>query len=964
MNNSIVIRLFKNIIIPLVAFSLLFAGGGKIVGNVSEKDTDDALIGVNIIVEELSVGAASDVDGNYVILNIPAGTYTIKASYIGYSSVVVKNVRVSIDQTTWLNISMNEEALQGQEVIVTAERPMVQKDLTASQKTTSAEEIKVMPVESFLGVLTTQAGVNEGHDGKLHIRGGRDNEVGYYIDGVAVTNPFFTNSLAINVSNQALEEMKVVSGAFNAEYGNAMSGIVNLQIREGGKTYHGNFTTYSGDYNSNDKDLYLNIDDISLFARQVYEGSLNGPVPLLSSGGKFTFNLTGKHYDNDGYFYGKREHLPGDYATFPQNGFWIWQMGGWNEDLFAQQLYQNEAGNWVDYFDTTNVYSEKDIDVVAMNPSVGNNYLLKLTYRFTPRIKLSGQLLHGDSKYRNYVHTYKYNPDGVSTQETRNNNYSLKLNQAIGSKSYYEANVFYGTTNYMLYYKNPIDLKDKSNIYSASDDNRDGFYIVATSDTAGREQYELYNHNFVESLRIFGVPSSATFVFGGTQRAQRYRQSTSQGGKLDFTSQITSRHEVKTGISYREDDLDERYINILFDGVKYKVPTILPENSSSSHSRYKKKATFVSSYLQDKLEYQNFVMNIGLRYDYFNPNSNYIADLLDPTGERKKAKPKEVYSPRIGVALPITDQGIFHFSYGHFYQMPTLRLLFQEPIFGVSGSPTVGYANVRPEKTVAYEFGLQQQLTRVLAIETNIFYKDIRDLLATQTIKYKDEKGPSSYNVYLNRDYGAVKGFTFSVTKNYDAVTKLSAFFDYTYQITEGNAVESGSFFLNTISGLEEEKNIVPLTWDQSHVINITTTLSEPNKWSASLITKISSGWPYSPTYPKYSELQSINPDPNSGRKPWQQTIDLLLNKYFNVSGFSVGVFAKVYNLLDRKNEKLVFDDTGRSGYTFVNRSSQETDVFKSHYGEPGIHTWEEYENRPNYYRSPRLVTLGLTVNF
>lgn len=914
----------------VMGMTVSYAGGGKISGRVIDAETNDPLIGVNILVEDLSVGTASDANGNYTILNIPSGTYNVKATYIGYTTIKVTDIRVSLDQTTIQNFALTPEVLEGQEVTVVAERPMIQKDLTASQKTTTAEEIKAMPVENFLGVLTTQAGVNVGANGALHIRGGRDNEVAYYIDGVSVSNPFFTNSLAINVSNQALEEMKVISGAFNAEYGNAMSGVVNLQIKEGGKQYHGNLTAYSGDYISNDTDIYLNIDDVNPTARYVIEGTLNGPVPVINLGRRITFNLTGKYRDNQGYYYGVREHTPGDWAYFPISGEYEYQMGG-------------------------------DSSIVPMNTSQGSDILFKLTYKISPMIKISGQYLHGRSNYKSYIHSYKYNPDGVGDQESNNNNYSLKFNHALSAKTFYELNVFSGNTDYKHYYSDPIDL-DKA--YSSVDPDRTGFYIVATLDSLGREQYELYNHGYYESLRIFGQPSSATFNFGGTERTHSYRSSLSKGGKFDITSQINPRHELKSGLSYRIDELDERIFTILFDGVKYRIPTILPENSTSSHSHYNKTAKFVSGYVQDKLEYQNFIMNIGLRYDSFDPNAEYIADLLNPSGERKIAKPKQMWSPRIGVALPITDQGIFHFSYGHFYQMPTLRYLFREPIIGVSGSPLLGYADLNPEKTVTYEFGLQQQLTPTLAIETNIFYKDIRDLLASQTIKYKGPSGPQSYSIYLNKDYGTVKGFTFSLTKARDPVTKLSAFLDYTYQVTDGNAVESGSFFLNAISGIEEEKNIVPLSWDQSHIINATTTFSEPNNWSVSIITKLSSGWPYTPDYPKYTELQNINPDPNSGRKPWQQSVDLLMNKSLKIIGIHYSIFAKIYNLFDRRNERYVFNDTGRAGYTFVNQSQQETDAFKNHYGEPGIHTWKEYQTRPNFYRSPRLVTLGIAMNF
>jgi len=365
--------------------------------------------------------------GISVIINISPGDYSLQISFIGYATQKIKGLRVNIDQTTIQNIMLTHEVLEGQEVVVLADRPMIQKDLTSSQKITTGAEIKGMPVESFLGVLTTQAGVNQGADGALHIRGGRANEIGYYIDGVAVSNPFFTNSLAINVSNKALEEMKVVSGGFNAEYGNAMSGIVNLQIKEGGKNYEGSFSVYSGDYLSSDTDLYTNIDNVNLTANMIMEGSLSGPVPIISGGDRLTFNISGRLSDNDGYLYGIREHTPKDFADFPASGDWYIEKGG-------------------------------DGKFVSMNPSRNLNSLGKLTFRLTPRLKLSGQLLFTENNWKSYVHRYKYNPDGTYNYSNKNTNYSLKLNHAIGSKSYYEANGFFSTTNYSMYlFKDPLN---------------------------------------------------------------------------------------------------------------------------------------------------------------------------------------------------------------------------------------------------------------------------------------------------------------------------------------------------------------------------------------------------------------------------------------------------------------------------------------------------------------------------
>ena len=245
---------------------IIFGSNGKITGTVSQKTNGEPAVGVNIILVDSYMGAATDENGRFTILNVPPGTYSLRADAIGFAQVLVQNGRVPTSQTTELSIKLEESVVEGQEVTVVAERPLVQKDLTASQRVTSAKEIQDMPVESFLGVLTTHAGVNQSAGGALHVRGGRSNEVGYFIDGVSVSNPFFTNSLAVSVSNKALEEMKLVSGAFNAEYGNAMSGVVNVKIKDGnykvGIRPH-NITTYKEGNNSVEINGKVQISELS-----------------------------------------------------------------------------------------------------------------------------------------------------------------------------------------------------------------------------------------------------------------------------------------------------------------------------------------------------------------------------------------------------------------------------------------------------------------------------------------------------------------------------------------------------------------------------------------------------------------------------------------------------------------------------------------------------------------------------
>ncbi|MFQ5627117.1 MAG: TonB-dependent receptor domain-containing protein [bacterium] len=898
MNVASLFKFFTSFFLLSFISTGLLANTGKFAGRVTEKGTGEPLPGVNVIVVGTTRGAATDLNGEFVILNVRPGNYSLKASFIGYGVVTVQNLRISTGNTTRQDFVLSPEAIAGEEIVIVAERPLVQKDLTSSQKVTTAEEIKELPVESFLGVLVTQSGVNQGASGEIHIRGGRSNEIGYYIDGVSVANPFFTNSLATNVSNKALEELKVISGAFNAEYGNAMSGIVNLQLKEGGARYNGSLTAYTGDYISNDSDIFINIDDRDVFANQVFEGNLTGPVPGFGS--NFTFNISSRYSDNEGYMYGVREHLPGDSANFAGD-FWYVEQNG------------------------DNVF-------VPMNSRTDLNFLTKLTYKLAPNLKLSGQLLYDRGRWRAYnasTHPYNFNPDGTTRLRDDNYNYSLKLNHAF-SRSFYEASFFYSTTDFRQF---------------AFEDENDPRYVPTT--------------------RIIGEATSPYFVFGGTQMGRNFRESSSLGFKLDYTNQINARHEIKTGIDIRKDNLQERNVVVRFDNIQFDQPTVLPENESPSHSFYDNDITFVSGYLQDKIEYQNFIVNAGVRYDRYDPNAEYFTDLLDPDSnepnKRTKAEIKQRLSPRLGVSFPITDRGILHFSYGHFYQMPTLRRLYQVSVFGAGNAPTVGFSNLKPQKTVNYEFGLQQQFGDKIAVELAVFQKDIRDLLARQDIRYDSrEFGPSSYRVYLNKDYGSIKGFTFSLTKRYDPATKFSAWLDYTFQTTEGNDVRAGAFRFSEFSGLEEEKAIVPLNWDQRHVINATVTISEPNNWGVSFIGAVSSGWPHTPNIP----FANYVPEANSGRKPWQQNLNLHAYKHIDLNKLRFTVFTKIFNVFDRRNERFVFNDTGSANYTFVNRTTQETPELISHYGEPGIHEWSEYQVRPYWYSAPRSVQAGMTLEF
>ena len=222
----------KVLIICCTVLQTVFAGTtGKLTGAITIKDTGEPLVGANILIEGTGLGAATDLGGNYFILQVPPGKYSVRFTMIGFQGLVVNNVRVQVDLTTRLDGALSEKVIGMDEVVVQASRPMIQTDVTYSQANISSDEVAMLPVEEFEDVIALQAGVVTAN-GEIHVRGGRGGEIAYMIDGITVTDPF-NSDIAVEIENNAIQELQFISGTFNAEYGQAMSGIVNIITKDG-----------------------------------------------------------------------------------------------------------------------------------------------------------------------------------------------------------------------------------------------------------------------------------------------------------------------------------------------------------------------------------------------------------------------------------------------------------------------------------------------------------------------------------------------------------------------------------------------------------------------------------------------------------------------------------------------------------------------------------------------------------
>jgi outer membrane receptor protein involved in Fe transport len=397
----------------------------------------------------------------------------------------------------------------------------------------------------------------------------------------------------------------------------------------------------------------------------------------------------------------------------------------------------------------------------------------------------------------------------------------------------------------------------------------------------------------------------------------------------------------------RSSQLYEKSFTILYDedtGYKPEIPT----SDTPFNNKYTKHPFEYSAYLQDKIEYNDLVINMGLRWDFFEPDGEVLADPSDPnyhqplkpinqyfdenndgTISEAEARPdnkksdadrlkywfrkttsKSQLSPRLALAFPITDKGVMHFSYGHFFQIPQYRYLYINPDFEITPvSDILGNANLEPERTTQYEVGFQQQIGSNLGLDMTGFYKDIRNLLGIKIVDVFG--GGDRYFLYVNRDYGNIRGIVISITRRPTGF--ISGTLSYTYSISEGNASDPAAAYYDEQAGNEPEKQLVALDWDQRHTLNTTITFHAFRGSGISFIGQYGSGLPYTP-----SLAGTRIAFENSERRPDQFDVDIRSYWNFKILGLNAALHFNIYNLFDRRNEVSVYYDTGRAGYSLI----------------------------------------------
>jgi hypothetical protein len=556
---------------------------------------------------------------------------------------------------------------------------------------------------------------------------------------------------------------------------------------------------------------------------------------------------------------------------------------------------------------------------------------------------------------------------------------------------------------------NPYTPEGKDTLSAIIARNSAYTYIA---DSTGPEGY-------IDPSVLGGMPAYS-FVLYGMDPNHYYQSTQYWAGKFDFTSQLTKIHELKFGAEARFHELTLHSYQIvakkdsLGNAIVPFEPAI-PEYENLNRHDYVRNPREISSYIQDKIELKNIILNVGLRFDYFDANSVVPTDPNDPSifypfknehkyknwipmpanyqgtldqytesllaqniireytpDERrefmqKKVDPKITLSPRLGFAFPITDRGILHFSYGHFYQIPQFQYLYTDPDFKVNSTSSIstvvmGNADLEPQKTVMYEFGLQQQFSDAISCNVTLFYRDVRGWVGTSSLidlkRSETMISGSGYSKYVNKDYENVKGITLKIEKRMSDNYSFRA--DYTFQSAEGTYTDPNDEYNDIRNNRAAVLTLLPLGFDQRHTANVQFIYSISD-WVFSLIGRYWTGLPYTPTAPTgagtigmYAVTGLVT---NSERLPSQKTIDMTISKSIRLfSQVDMEIFLNVYNLLDQRDATNVYTDTGSPDYTTASQSIP--------YNVKRVSTVDDFVNQPSWYTAPRQVQLGLTLGF
>ena len=1024
MNKSHIKTLIGFLVLALLIPGMVFAQQGKVRGLVTDGETGDALPGANVVIEGTSLGASSDLDGSYIILGVPPGVYSIKANFIGYQSVSISNVRVNADLTITMDFELKSSAIAVDALLIIAERPIVQRNTTNTIRMTTQEDIENLPIRGLQNIVALNAGTVQ-QDGILHIRGGREREVAYFVDGATATNPLF-NTENITVIQEAVEEIQMQSGGMTAEFGGANSGVVKTAVRTGAPSF-----AVTLDYRT-DALASKGEEFLSTTSRGYHNfvGTVSGPLTS-----KLRYFVAGQYN-----YLGNRDHIFVEPFRF---------------DGLVQDEFQRaeEEGSPLDPIGfQRNFLPNNDRRNASVNGTLVYNFTNTLKFRLSgnydytrlpERISVFGGSILGASgpAFASALNSVFSNRFARQTEKT--GNVSLRATHLLNSTTFYDVQVNWSGRSFKNF--DPVFGDD----WLAYSDQREW-------DARGMDTSEWQS--------VFRGPRllSTIFDFRFTPRnmpIDSYSKNSqfSIGGSLDFTSQFNKNIELKAGGRFDRWSMRLYSVNsvstalaFLFgsDGetlrtfeseyirrvelgrtgstrsgnISYYGWDVDGENKVNSGVLGPRNPVFASAYVQSKMEYRDLIINLGVRFERIDAKVLQPDNVENPTFDTKndfidestvtETDAEDFVLPRVNFAFPVTDRTVFYAQFGKYIQMPRLTDLYRSGVRSLSRDTSVrtrslyGFFNqytgftAKPERTTQYELGIRQSLTDDFAFTLTAFYKELEDQLRLDRFLADGTgdlaAGTPIISSWINNDFGNTKGL--EMTLELRRTRRLAAKINYTLSNSRGTGSDSRSTRVAvsdaTIS--DYPTLVYNLDYNQTH----RGTLLLDYRWARgdggsilqglglNALVTFNSGH----NYTRIAEPQNLgqanpwnvgvraildrrgaNPvEPlNNSTTPWNFNVDLNVNKMFYFDRFDFRLYAHVLNVFDTRNVINVYETTGTDdddGWLKSPLASQYIAI-------PGyldFYRAINLENRWGYATAsgndlwgvPRQIRLGLAVEF
>jgi outer membrane cobalamin receptor len=899
----------------VVVVSLLLAGllvspaaaqgpTGRVMGRITDAETGAPLPFANVTVLGTPYGNISNQAGEYVIDFVPVGSYVVQATYMGYNTKRSDTISVAADRSTQVNFPLKSAVLEADEVVVTAERPMIETEQTSTRRTMGQDEVKVRSINTVEEAIATQPGVVI-HEGQIHVRGGRSSEVKMYVDGIAISNSA-TGSGNLEVSLSSLSEFELLSGGFDAEYGNVQSGVINLQTREGGREFSGEMKYTTDDYGAPEK-TYDNFDNISF--------GLGGP--LFTE--QLRYYASGEGRFTDTYLPTSREREPSDIYG----------------KLFGLKVRdrQNMLGS----------------------------AQAKLSYLASPTRKLSAEFLVSSAVNEFYFHAYSRS--GYWSRESQDwshvpldSTYQL-YNAAEHTPTQH---TFFSTKK--LVWRDNVSPTTFYTVKVARFDSDEKYWIHEDPNEYWWQAYVGASRTSDPDSDNDLNPEPGYYHTWGDNLGWQHEQTSSTTVKADLTNQRSDTHQTKAGLEvvYNELDVTQLSLGSLIpsagdtlreDFAFFDWDRALNTNERNQHNIYKGFPAHGALYLQDRMKYEGMIVRGGLRVDWSDPGP---ASGIGESGiwrERINA----VLSPRVGIAHPISDRDALHFHYGRFYQMPHLTAYFEagEDLENAGAGRVIGYSGLDPEVTTSYQFGAEHQFTQNVAMDVTGFYKDIFGLLATEEY----DRGPTEGIVYpyVNKDYASVKGIEFKLNKRFSNF--FSGNFTYTWLRATGVSSDENQGAQADAQGLPRQPlKEIPLDWDERNTITGFVFVSDPGNWELTFDYNYGSGTPYTPVVLGQKE---INPESvNSGRLPSHQLLNVQGTKKYKLYGEEFRLFFQALNVFDKRDINGLgaygaeyYTMTGDLGGAYLETSAEGREAL-------------EPLNDPSVFAEGRVIRVGVAIDW